>query len=118
MIADDVVERVRLAADIVQIISEYVPLKRQGTDFRGPCPFHNGTKANFSVQPKKNMYHCFVCHESGDVFTFIRKRLGLDWVAAVTLVGERVGIEVIDQPTRVHAPDPIASSLWSPSWYG
>lgn len=106
MIADDVIERVRSAADIVQIISEYVPLKRQGTDFRGPCPFHNGTKANFSVQPKKNMYHCFVCHESGDVFTFIRKRLGLDWVAAVTLVGERVGIEVIDQPTRVHAPDP------------
>ncbi len=106
MIADEVIERVRAAADIVQIISEYVPLKRQGTDFRGPCPFHNGTKPNFSVQPRKNMYHCFVCHESGDVFTFLRKRLGLDWVAAVTLVGERVGIEVIDQPTRAYAPDP------------
>ncbi|MBL0172586.1 MAG: DNA primase [Gemmatimonadaceae bacterium] len=106
MIADDVIERVRLAADIVQIIGEYVPLKRAGASYRGPCPFHQGTKPNFSVTPDKGNYHCFVCHESGDVFTFLRKRLGLDWVGAVKLVGERVGIEVIDQPTRAHAPDP------------
>ncbi len=106
MIADDVIERVRLAADIVQIIGEYVPLRRSGGSYRGPCPFHQGTKPNFSVTPEKGTYHCFVCHESGDVFTFLRKRLGLDWVGAVKLVGERVGIEVIDQPTRAHAPDP------------
>ncbi len=106
MIADDVIERVRLAADIVQIVGEYVPLRRLGGSYRGPCPFHQGTKPNFSVTPDKGTYHCFVCHESGDVFTFVRKRLGLDWVGAVKLVGERVGIEVIDQPTRAHAPDP------------
>jgi DNA primase len=106
MIADDVIERVRLAADIVQIVGEYVPLRRLGGSYRGPCPFHQGTKPNFSVTPEKGTYHCFVCHESGDVFTFVRKRLGLDWVGAVKLVGERVGIEVIDQPTRAHAPDP------------
>ena len=106
MIADDVIERVRQAADIVQIIGEYVPLKRTGASYRGPCPFHQGAKPNFSVTPDKGNYYCFVCHESGDVFTFLRKRLGLDWVGAVKLVGERVGIEVIDQPTRAHAPDP------------
>ena len=106
MIADDVVERVRLASDIVQMIGEYVPLKRSGASYRGPCPFHQGKGPNFSVTPDKNNYHCFVCHESGDLFTFLRKRLGLDFVGAVKLVGERVGIEVIDQPTRAHAPDP------------
>ncbi len=106
MIADDVIERVRLSADIVQIIGEHVQLKRSGASWRGPCPFHQGSKPNFSVTPDKGTYHCFVCHESGDVFTFIRKRLGLDWVGAVKLIGERVGIEVIDQPTRAHAPDP------------
>ena len=67
MIADDVVERVRLAADIVQIVGEYVPLKKTGGSYRGPCPFHQGTKPNFSVTPDKGTYHCFVCHESGDV---------------------------------------------------
>ena len=68
MIPDEVVEQVRDSADIVQIIGEYVNLKRAGTDFRGPCPFHQGTHRNFSVSPKKHMYFCFVCHEGGDVF--------------------------------------------------
>ncbi len=106
MIADEIVDRVRSAADVVQIIGEYVPLKRSGASYRGPCPFHGGTHPNFSVTPDKGTYHCFVCHESGDLFTFLRKRLGLDFVGAVKLVGERVGIEVIDQPARAHAPDP------------
>ena len=64
MISDETVERVRSAADIVQIISEFVPLRRSGDSFRGACPFHGGKNANFSVSQKKNSYHCFVCHES------------------------------------------------------
>ncbi len=106
MIGDDVVERVREAADIAQVIGEFVKLKRVGTDFRGPCPFHQGKNLNFSVSPKRGQYHCFVCNESGDVITFLRKRLGLDFTAAVKLLGEKVGIEVIDTPSRAHAPDP------------
>ncbi len=106
MIGDEVVERVRAAADIVQVVGEFVKLKRVGTDFRGPCPFHQGKNPNFSVSPKRGQYHCFVCNESGDVITFLRKRLGLDFTAAVKLLGEKVGIEVIDSPTRAHAPDP------------
>ena len=106
MIPDDVVERVRTAADIVQVIGEYVPLRRVGTDFRGACPFHGGKNPNFSVSAKRGQYHCFVCHESGDVISFLRKRLSLDFTAAVKLLGEKVGIEVIDKPTRAHAPDP------------
>lgn len=110
MIADDVVERVRQAADIVEIVREFVPLKRSGGTWRGPCPFHQGKNPNFSVSPSHGSYHCFVCHESGDVFTFLRKRLGLDWPAAVKYVGEKVGIEVVDAPRRAQAPDPNAPS--------
>lgn len=108
MIADETVERVREAADIVEIVSEFVPLKRSGGTWRGPCPFHQGKNPNFSVSPTHGSYHCFVCHESGDVFTFVRKRLGLDWPSAVKYLGERVGIEVIDAPRRAQAPDPNA----------
>lgn len=106
MIADEVIERVREAADILQIISEHVSLKRAGADFRGPCPFHQGKNPNFSVSPKRGSYHCFVCHESGDVFSFVQKHLSLSWVDAVKLIGERSGIEVIDQPKRAHVADP------------
>ncbi|MFI5257608.1 MAG: DNA primase, partial [Gemmatimonadales bacterium] len=100
MIADETIERVRDAADIVGVIGEYVQLKRQGADFRGPCPFHQGTHRNFSVSPKKQMYYCFVCHESGDVFTFLTKRLGVDWPTAVRMVAERAGIEVVETISR------------------
>jgi DNA primase len=106
VIPDEVVEQVRDAADIVQVISEYVNLKRVGTDFRGPCPFHQGTHRNFSVSPGKRMYFCFVCHEGGDVFRFLQKRLGVEWPAAVKMVGEKSGIEVREVQTRREGPDP------------
>lgn len=112
MIPDNEVERVRESADIVGVIGEYVELKRQGADFRGPCPFHQGTHRNFSVSPKKRLYYCFVCHEHGDVFTFVQKRLGLDWPGSVRLVAEKTGIELHEvKSTRNEGPDP-REPLW------
>src|SRR4051812_48264434 len=106
MIPDENVERVREGADIVAIIGEYVQLKRSGNSFRGPCPFHQGTHANFSVTPRGG-YACFVCGEKGDVFTFIQKHLGLDFVGAVKLVGEKSGIEVREvRGQRTEEKDP------------
>ena len=106
MISEEIVERVRESADIVSIIGEYVELKRTGSDFRGPCPFHQGTGRNFSVSPKIGRYYCFVCHESGNVFTYLMKRLGLDFPSAVKLVGEKAGIEVIETMSgRTDEPD-------------
>jgi DNA primase len=100
MITDDTIERVREAADIVQIIGEHVSLRRTGSDYRGPCPFHQGTHRNFAVVPKKGIYHCFVCHEQGDVFDFLQKRLGMDWPSALRYVAERAGIEVREIQSR------------------
>ena len=100
MISDETIERVRESADIVGIIGEYVDLKRQGADFRGPCPFHQGTHRNFSVSPKRLMYYCFTCKESGDVFKFLQKRLGLDWPSSVRVVAEKSGIEVVETQSR------------------
>lgn len=111
MIPDETLEQVREAADIVQVIGEHVTLRKMGADYRGPCPFHQGTHANFSVSPKKRMYYCFVCHEGGDVFTFLSKRLGLDWPAAVRLVAEKSGIEIREVETHRTGPDP-REPLW------
>jgi len=104
LIPDDVIEQVREAADLVGIIGEHVELKRSGSDYRGPCPFHGGAHRNFAVIPKKGMFYCFVCHEAGDVFTFFMKRLGMDYPTAVREVARRVGITI---PERGPAgPDP------------
>jgi DNA primase len=111
VIPDDVVERVRESADAVAIIGEQVKLRRVGSSFRGPCPFHQGKNPNFAVNPRTGFYHCFKCNESGDVFTFVRKRMGLDFVEAVKFVGARSGIEVRDVPMRREGPDP-REPLW------
>jgi DNA primase len=106
VIPDDEVERVREAADIIAIIGEFVSLKRVGADFRGPCPFHQGTHRNFSVSPRRKIYHCFKCGEGGDVFTFLRKRLGVDWPTAVRMAAEKTGITLREVNQRRSGPDP------------
>lgn len=111
MIPDEDVERVREAADIVSIIGETVALKRAGSAFRGPCPFHQGKNPNFSVDPRRRIYHCFKCGESGDVFTYLRKRYGMDWPSAVRLVAERSGVVIHEVSTRREGPDP-REALW------
>jgi DNA primase len=111
VIPDEVVERVRESADAVAIIGEQVKLRRVGNSFRGPCPFHQGKNPNFAVNPRTGFYHCFKCNESGDVITFVRKRMGLDFVEAVKFVGARSGIEVRDVPVRREGPDP-REPLW------
>ena len=84
MIPDEIVEQVRDSADLVGMIGEAVELKRTGADYRGPCPFHGGTHRNFAVIPKKGRYYCFVCHESGDVFSWLMKRFGRWCCSAAT----------------------------------
>ncbi len=120
LIPDDVIDQVREAADLIALIGEHVELKRSGADYRGPCPFHGGTHRNFAVIPKKGMYHCFVCNESGDVFTFFMKRLGMDYPTAVREVARRVGITVPDRQAPA-GPDPkeplYAAVAAAADWY-
>jgi DNA primase len=104
-IPDDVIEQVRDAADLVEVVGEHVQLKRTGTDYRGPCPFHGGTHRNFAVIPKKQMFYCFVCHEGGDVFTFYMKKFGMDYPTAVREVARRVGITIPERSAT--GPDPL-----------
>ncbi|HEX6106317.1 MAG TPA: DNA primase [Gemmatimonadales bacterium] len=106
LIPDETVDQVRESADIVGIIGESVELKRTGSDYRGPCPFHGGTHRNFAVIPKKGRYYCFVCHESGDVFTWLMKRAGLDYPTAIREVARRTGIVIPERPERA-GPDPL-----------
>lgn len=106
MSTDPIVERVRDAADIVQIIGEHVKLKRAGGDFRGPCPFHGGKNPNFSVSPRRGQYHCFKCGESGDVFSFLQKHLGMSFPDSLRAVASTVGIEIPSQRVEHAGPDP------------
>ena len=97
MVSDELLEEIRAQADITQIVGEYVTLRRSGRTYRGPCPLHGGEGPNFSVDPERGGFKCFVCGEGGDVFSFPMKLLGLDFIDAVKFVAERCGITVPDR---------------------
>ena len=105
MISEETIEKVREAADIVQIVGEHVKLRRSGRNWRGPCPLHGGKNPNFSVSPDKGVYHCFTCHESGNVFTFLEKTLGVDYPTAIRMIAEKMGIEVVETTRRAEERD-------------
>ncbi|HET7464398.1 MAG TPA: DNA primase [Longimicrobium sp.] len=105
-IPDHLVEQIRESADMVEIISEHTRLKRSGKTFRGPCPLHGGEGPNFSVDPAKGFYKCFVCGEGGTVYTFLMKHLGMSYPDAIRYVAERVGIEVPDERQERPEEDP------------
>ncbi len=104
MVSDELVERIRERADLAAIVGEYTNLRRSGKSFRGPCPLHGGDGPNFSVDPERGIFKCFVCGEGGDVFGFLMRHLGLDFPTAVRQVGERVGIPVPDREERREDP--------------
>ena len=96
MIDQNTIEDVRLKADIVDIVSKYVPLKQKGKNFLGLCPFHQEKTPSFTVSPAKQIFHCFGCHQGGNVFSFIMEMEKINFVEAVKVIGEIVGIEVKD----------------------
>ncbi|HEV7367367.1 MAG TPA: DNA primase [Gemmatimonadales bacterium] len=105
MIPEETIEQVRDSVDLVGLIGESVALKRTGSDYRGACPFHGGTNRNFAVIPKKGRYYCFVCHESGDVFSWFMKRHGMSYPDAVRETARRTGITIPERAERA-GPDP------------
>lgn len=87
-------EQVRNAADMVQVISGYVPLKKKGQNYWGCCPFHGEKTPSFAVNPAKNMFYCFGCHEGGDIFKFIMKMESCSFMDAMKLLAARYGIPI------------------------
>ena len=89
---EEVIEEVRTGNDIVDVISQYVNLKKKGANYFGLCPFHNEKSPSFSVSPGKQMYYCFGCGAGGNVITFIMEYENYSFVEALKLLAERAGI--------------------------
>ncbi len=92
--SDEIIDEVRQTNDIVDVISQYVRLKRSGRNYFGLCPFHNEKSPSFSVSPEKQIFHCFGCGVGGNVFTFLTKIEGINFVEAVQNLAERANIQL------------------------
>ncbi len=94
MIPDDKKEEVREAADIVEVVGDYVKLKRSGRSWKGLCPFHDEKTPSFHVTPDLGIYKCFGCGESGDVFNFVMDMEGVGFVEAMRSLADRYGVSL------------------------
>jgi DNA primase len=94
LISPDSVERVKQAADIVEVVSAHTDLRRQGARYVGLCPFHDERTPSFSVEPTEKLYHCFGCGVGGDVIKFVEEKDGLNFAEAVELLADRYGVEL------------------------
>jgi len=93
-IPQETIDRIRDSADIVDVVSRHVDLKKRGKNFFGLCPFHNEKTPSFSVAPDKGIYHCFGCGNGGNAVNFIIEFEKISFVEAVQQLGQQLGIEV------------------------
>ena len=96
-IAEESIERVAAASDIVEVIGGYFPLKRAGTSWRALCPFHREKSPSFHVSPQKQAYYCFGCGAGGSVFKFVMEYERVDFATAVRRLAQKAGITIIEE---------------------
>lgn len=94
-IPQETIERIRDTADILDVVSQYVDMKKRGQNYFGICPFHHEKTASFSVAPSKGIYHCFGCGVGGSAINFLMEYEKISFVEAIQRLGERYGIDVV-----------------------
>src|SRR4030066_123630 len=93
-IPENKIEEIRSAADIVDIISEFVQLRKRGKNFIGLCPFHSEKTPSFTVSEDKQIFHCFGCHAGGNIYKFLMEYEKISFIEAVQEIAARVGINL------------------------
>jgi len=100
-IPDDKIAEIKESCNIVQLISEFVPLKKTGANYRGLCPFHSENEPSFTVSEAKQIFYCFGCGTGGNVFTFLMKFEHLTFPEAAKKLAQRCGIQL---PKKEYSP--------------
>jgi len=108
---EDIVNKVRSAVDLVDIVSEYVQLKRSGRSLVGLCPFHSEKTPSFNVNAERQFFHCFGCRAGGDVFSFLMKIEQLTFAEALQKLADRAGISLPRNEQEEASPERTAKQL-------
>jgi DNA primase len=91
------IDDLRLQANILQVVQEYVPLRRAGTKYKGLCPFHSEKTPSFHVDPEKGFFHCFGCRAGGDVFKFLELHEQVGFQDAVRMLAQKFGVALPEE---------------------
>lgn len=111
-IAETKIDEIRNSVNIIDIISNYVSLKKRGRNFIGLCPFHNEKTPSFTVSEEKQIFHCFGCHAGGDIFKFLMSYKNISFVEAVQEIAEQVGVKLNISDDSVSMEQTIQESYY------
>lgn len=101
----DDVEAIKEKINIVDVISEYIPLKKAGVNFKACCPFHNEKTPSFVISPERQIFKCFGCQKSGDIFTFLMEKEGMDFKEVLENLAKKAGITLKKAPDKTDFKD-------------
>lgn len=110
MISEQKIDEIRASSNIVDIIGEYVDLKRAGSSYKGLCPFHNEKTPSFTVDDKKQLFHCFGCGVGGDVVSFIMQKEELSYPESLEYLAQKAGIRM--EYSNNYQPNPRNKELY------
>lgn len=94
----DDLELIKQKINIVDLIQEYLPLKKAGVNFKANCPFHNEKTASFMVSPERGIWHCFGCDKGGDIFKFLMEKEGLSFPETLEILAQKAGVTLSKKP--------------------
>lgn len=106
-IPEEIIEEVRLRADIVEVIAEYVSLQRKGKNYLGLCPFHSEKTPSFTVTPEKQIFYCFGCNVGGNIFSFLMKKENWSFIESVQNLAFRYGVALPEKEQSPHEREKI-----------
>jgi DNA primase len=103
--AFDAKEQIKRAIDIVDLVGESIPLRREGRNYKGLCPWHDDSRPSLHINPERQTFRCFVCNIGGDVFSFIEKRENVTFREALTILAERAGVALSHGPSAAESDE-------------
>ncbi len=106
MISNDTIDKIKAATNIVEVVSDYLKLKKSASEYEGLCPFHNEKTPSFKVSPAKQIFKCFGCGKSGDAISFLIEHLKVDYIGAMEVLAKRYNIEFEVERKNYERPVP------------
>ena len=110
-ITEQTIEKIRFSADIVDVVSGYMEIKKKGRNFFGLCPFHNEKTPSFSVSQERQIFKCFGCGKGGSSIDFVMEKENLEFVDALKLLAEQYGIEIETSEKEKKVKDLVSEIL-------
>lgn len=111
-IPENIIEETRQRTDLVEVVEDYLSLERRGKNMVGLCPFHSEKTPSFTVSPEKQLFHCFGCGASGNVFSFIMQMDNLSFPEAARLLAARAGVKIPEQQRTSPAEDDLKANIY------